>query len=189
MGKIERSGGNSAADARGVAAVPAWIRWWFMLQVAVIAWDASFVLLRPFSMQSRLWAPYQLYVSVDTLYSSLTDGFVVAQSWCNAAEQLLIVYALTVLSRRNNNTNNAKSTLMLLVVNCMQLWKTVLYFGQDALSTPPWHASGHASQLDWWKLYGIPNGVWIVVPFCIAIKLFAIVSHALERPQVPHKSD
>ena len=101
---------------------PLWVARWLALTTVIVLWDASFVLLRPWSMEVPLWAPYKDYVQVDKLYGDLDDSFVWSQSVLNLVEVALNVTALSLL-----HAGSSAAPVVALVVSAMTCSKTVLY--------------------------------------------------------------
>ncbi len=60
---------------------PLWLKAWLFISSLVVTWDYSFVLNRPESMKggslNQFFKPYELYVTIDTMYGDLNDRFVV----------------------------------------------------------------------------------------------------------------
>lgn len=68
----------------------------------------------------------------------------------------------------------AASPVLGLSVALMTFWKTVLYWLQDYLSGPKgWGYTGHNSAYDFFVLFALPNGFWLLVPL-ILTAYFAI---------------
>eukprot|EP00695_Tsukubamonas_globosa_P001404 TRINITY_DN2423_c0_g1_i1.p1 TRINITY_DN2423_c0_g1~~TRINITY_DN2423_c0_g1_i1.p1 ORF type:complete len:110 (+),score=16.38 TRINITY_DN2423_c0_g1_i1:66-395(+) len=108
-----------------ITSLPTWIKVWFLITVPIIAWDASFVMLRPHSMKGGsleiFWKPYQTYVEADKRYQDLNDGFVIAQSYMNMVETI-IAFASVIAS----NKRNPICHLLAFSAALMTLAKTVL---------------------------------------------------------------
>lgn len=71
---------------------------WLAVSLVLVAWDTSYVLLRPHTMEGGflhepLWAPYKLYGTVDHVYGwkawDAGNGFTGAQSAMNVVESLM----------------------------------------------------------------------------------------------------
>jgi len=74
-----------------------WI--WLAVQLIVVSWDLSYVLLRPFSLTFFLWQPYKLYSTIDLVYgihpiTKHYNPFCAAQSWMNVAENVFYTLGL-----------------------------------------------------------------------------------------------
>jgi hypothetical protein len=72
---------------------------WLVIQLVVVSWDLSYVLLRPWSMSVWLWSPYKLYSQIDYVYGihPLTkefNPFCAAQSWLNVVENIFYAIGL-----------------------------------------------------------------------------------------------
>ena len=58
--------------------------------------------------------------------------------------------------------------------------KTALYWLQDHLGGPNgWVYTGHCSTRDWWVLFALPNGAWLVGPAVVAYVLGREIAHSL----------
>ena len=84
---------------KGSTLFPVWIARWLALSSLIVTWDASFVLLRPWSVGHPLWHPYTQYVQIDKLYGDMSDNFVYAQSLVNLVENCLNLSALRLLRK------------------------------------------------------------------------------------------
>jgi hypothetical protein len=117
------------------------------VSLPLVAWDTSYVLLRPLSMPGGslhwpLWVPYALYGEIDHMYGvkqwELGNGFTAAQSLMNVAETLLYMAYLgiwyyygqsVVRGSRRTVTGRAGALAVLLGFSAavMTVSKTVLY--------------------------------------------------------------
>lgn len=79
---------------------------WLFISLPLVAWDTSYVFLRPYSMPGGnlhwpIWSPYELYGTVDHIYGFVAynekNGFTGAQSFMNVVETLFYVYYLYIL--------------------------------------------------------------------------------------------
>ncbi|KAJ5332116.1 hypothetical protein MYU51_007659 [Penicillium brevicompactum] len=92
---------------------------WLLVSVPLVLWDASYVLLRPYSMpggkwHSPLYTPYALYGTVDYIYGwpafKARNGFTAAQTILNLFEtagylwylSVVYLYGSTVVSDRGS---------------------------------------------------------------------------------------
>ncbi|GAA5894527.1 uncharacterized protein JCM6883_002128 [Sporobolomyces salmoneus] len=159
---------------------PTWILGWFLISTLAVCWDIGFVLARPRSFKGGdlhwIWSPYALYEKVDLVYSpshfERGEGFTSAQTYMNIVESILN-FAFLWLSGR-------KSPVAILVgfsAVLMTASKTVLYWLVDHQSG--WAATGHNSSRDWWLLFAIPNGFWLVFPTFIAVLFGFEISKSL----------
>jgi hypothetical protein len=147
--------------------LPRWITGWFALSLPLIAWDVSFVLLRPLSMPGGplafLWGPYEKYIQVDLSYGDLANPFVRAQALMSVAE---LVLALVALGLAHGTRRRALGTLLVFTAAVLTAAKTLLIFMIEAVSGLAHVGHNSLSDLIW--LYVVPNGVWIIVPFLVA---------------------
>jgi hypothetical protein len=148
--------------------LPRLVKLWFAITIPIVVWDAMFVLMRPASMPGGslawIWMPYELYLSADASYSDLQSGFVKGQSIVNLLEAACGGWALWL-----DRLGNPLAKLVAFAVASATLGKTVLFFLVEA--TGGFHGIGHNPA---WKLvflYIIPNGLWIVVPILILLRL------------------
>ncbi|GAA5974132.1 hypothetical protein JCM11641_003455 [Rhodosporidiobolus odoratus] len=149
---------------------PRWISLWFWISTLLVLWDAGYCLLRPRSMEGGdlfwLWSPYSLYAETDLVYGQAMfergDGFTSAQAIMNLIESFLNAVTLYLFSRQSPVAILAGFSATLMTAS-----KTVLYWLCDQQSG--WALTGHNSRKDWWILFAIPNGAWIVFPTLIAV--------------------
>lgn len=148
--------------------LPRWVKIWFGATIPVILWDAGFVLMRPDSLPGGswdwLWGAYELYLSVDRRYGDTGQAFVLAQTWMNLFEAALGAVTLWLAARER-----PAACLLAFSVALMTAFKTVLYFLVEV-------ASGFASigQAELWRIllfYVGMNGIWVVVPTAIVLRL------------------
>ncbi|KAF4610077.1 hypothetical protein D9613_010469 [Agrocybe pediades] len=150
-----------------------WISLWFLLTVPVIMWDAGYCFMRPRSMKGGdlhwIWKPYALYQEIDHVYGlpsfNRGDGFTNAQSLLNVIETFLnisYVYLAHVAQW-------PPATIVGFAAATMTLSKTILYWAQEYYCG--FCAIGHNTWSDLFFLWIIPNGLWIVVPTFIVIRL------------------
>ncbi|KAG0664386.1 hypothetical protein C6P46_001431 [Rhodotorula mucilaginosa] len=157
-----------------------WIVAWFVVSTLLVAWDTGYMLLRPRTFPGGdlfwFWKPYVLYAKTDLVYSRAAyeskDGFAAAQSVMNVVESVLNVVFLVLAAR-----HSPVAVLIGAIATAMTASKTVLYWLCDILSD--WSMTGHNSRFDWWLLYAIPNGPWIVIPGLIAIHFYAQIAKSL----------
>jgi hypothetical protein len=80
---------------------------WLGVSLPLIAWDTSYVLLRPHTMPGGwlhrpLWVPYALYGEVDHMYGfkqwNLGNPWTATQSWMNMVESALYLAYLWLWS-------------------------------------------------------------------------------------------
>eukprot|EP00743_Colponemidia_sp_Colp-15_P006770 GILK01007300.1.p1 GENE.GILK01007300.1~~GILK01007300.1.p1 ORF type:complete len:165 (+),score=9.02 GILK01007300.1:46-540(+) len=143
--------------------LPTFTRWWLYLSLPIILWDASFVLLRPFSFSAGLWFPYQTYISVDKRYGDMEDSFVITQSIANLMEVCLAYLALIAHHRKS------RLSLILALVSCVMTWsKTAIYLGDEFISHMKF--TRHNSPSDLLLLYIIPSSFWLVCPLVCTVQ-------------------
>ena len=139
---------------------------WFILSAAIVIIDASFVVMRPASMNATtlphsLWVTYSKH---DKRYASMEDAFVVVQSYLNFFEvglQLLaVLLSLLSVSGLANKIG--------LVVSVMTIYKTVIYGLMEHFENDKY--TKHNSQVDLWQMVIIPSAFWVVIPGFIAIQ-------------------
>ncbi|GAA5822991.1 hypothetical protein JCM5353_007845 [Sporobolomyces roseus] len=148
---------------------PTWVNCWFLISTILVAWDIGFVLNRPRSFFGgdlhHFWSPYAMYEKVDLVYSpsyfARKEGFTSAQTYMNVIESILNVGFLVASSQ--------KSPVAILIgfsAVVMTAAKTILYWLVDQQSG--WAATGHNTSRDWWLLFAVPNGFWLVVPITLS---------------------
>jgi hypothetical protein len=110
--KKSRSGRTSAAEGRtGSTAgyqhkIPPLFIIWLTFSLPLVAWDTSYIFLRPHSMPGGqyhlpVFKPYALYGTVDYVYGwpawDSHSGFTAAQASLNIVETVMYIYYLTVI--------------------------------------------------------------------------------------------
>ncbi|GAA5887168.1 hypothetical protein JCM16303_002212 [Sporobolomyces ruberrimus] len=149
---------------------PTWVNAWFLISTVAVMWDIGFVLARPHSFAGgsmhHFWKPYALYEKIDLVYSpshyARKEGFTSAQTYMNIIESILNLMFLVL--------SGQKSPVAILVgfsAVLMTASKTVLYWLVDHQSG--WAATGHNTARDWWLLFALPNGLWILFPTVLAL--------------------
>jgi hypothetical protein len=138
------------------------------------------------------------------------DGFTAAQSICNLVENAINL-SYVALWRKGSPL----APLVGLVGATATAWKTVspstraclyclccfadalwcrsqiLYWLMDYLTTAngkPWGMTGHNTRFNWWLLFALPNGLWIVIPSLI-VYIFAREIAAKLRQTTKPKSE
>jgi hypothetical protein len=90
---------------------------WLFISIPLVLWDVLYILLRPHTfaggaLQWPIWKPYELYASVDKVYSrsawDANEGFGGAQGVLNAVE--LVLYGLYALILYNHGTKAPSGT-------------------------------------------------------------------------------
>jgi len=116
-----------------------------------------------------IWKPYALYQEVDYVYGipSLLSGsgFTNAQSLLNIIETLMNITYLYLA----HIAQWPPAPMIGFGVALMTLSKTFLYLAQEYYCG--FCAVGHNKLWDLVLLYIVPNGFWIVIPFCIVLQL------------------
>lgn len=144
--------------------VPKWLYIWLVASSLIVIFDASYVLLRPDSMQGgslfAYFSPYDLYIKYDTLYGNLTDSFVVIQSWLNLVEVTLILAAVG-LSLSSCPIKKLVAALVILVSSAFVFWKTVIYILYSHDHTTE---AVKTLSLDAVLVFVIPSSLWIIFP-------------------------
>ncbi len=147
------------------------VYFWLILSATIVIWDASYVLLRPHSMQGgkyeHIFSPYQIYIKFDTLYGNNDDRFVVIQSLLNYVE-IAITYTAVILSLCSCKSAKIKGALLATVVSAFTFWKTVIYV---------WYAEPFLTEatknftLESIYLFYIPTSPWILCPLWSIISI------------------
>lgn len=198
--------GKRGEETRRPYLPPHWVTVWMWCTALIVAWDCSFSLLRPASLDaahpvySRLYYPYQSkYQYIDMFYSGKTGqlhtaryyAFGEAQSWLNVVEVAMnFLYLFFV-----HATESPSAVTVGLIVSVATLSKTVLYFMMVSLigwnevvptskCLGPLLGGGPYAEdqcFDFFATFLIPNGVWIVVPFLVVCALGMHLSTANAR--------
>ncbi|KAK7052565.1 hypothetical protein R3P38DRAFT_2861094 [Favolaschia claudopus] len=151
-----------------------WISLWFLLTAPIIAWDISYCLMRPRSMEGGdlhwFWAPaFGFYSQIDHLYNVSTykkgDGFPNAHAILNLVEtimNLLYIYAAHVVAW-------PPAPLIGFTAAAMTVAKTFLYWSQEYFCG--WCMVGHNSLVDIVKYWFLSSVPWVIVPSLILMRL------------------
>ncbi|KZW00855.1 hypothetical protein EXIGLDRAFT_603719 [Exidia glandulosa HHB12029] len=167
-------------SATGVPAVW-WITAWFVASAPVIFWDAGYCLMRPRSMRGGdlhwIWKPYSLYQDVDLVYGvkalEENNGFTSAQSAMNLIETFLNLYYVYL----THVSPSPYAPVVGISSAVMTLSKTVLYWLVEYYCN--YCAVGHNNVVDLITLWIIPNGIWLIVPTLVIIRLGKDIARSL----------
>ncbi|TRM58478.1 hypothetical protein BD626DRAFT_183122 [Schizophyllum amplum] len=179
---------DAAASSSRTTTIPTmaphtWISLWFLLTAPVIAWDATYLFFRPRSMAGGdlhwIWKPYEIYQEIDWIYGVKAveegDGFPAAQAFLNVIETLLNLVYLYLA----HVTPSPSAPLIGFCAATMTLWKTVLYWMQEAFCSGAGCTVRHNNLVDLTVYWLIPNGIWLVVPTAIIYVLGRDIAHSL----------
>lgn len=152
--------------------LPTWALVWIQASVLIVLWDASFVLLRPLSMENgpyeSFFAPYKKYITVDKMYGHMeedgTKFFIVAQSIINLVEITFLQIAVVL-----HLLKNPRCELVAFSASLCVMAKTVLYATIEIVSGG--RHTMHNGWVDLVFLYVIPNNLWVVFPFFVVVTL------------------
>ncbi|PWO00490.1 hypothetical protein FA09DRAFT_327918 [Tilletiopsis washingtonensis] len=176
-----------AVSALHLHAPKRWISAWFFFSSLLVLWDAGYIFARPHSFRGGWlfapWAPYELYGTIDLIYSQRAYkegwGFTAAQGALNIVETILN-FSYLYLAHRASPPYAAVAPLVGFTAVVMTESKTALYWLQDHLGGPNgWVYTGHCSTRDWWLLFALPNGAWLVGPAVVAYVLGREIAHSL----------
>ena len=114
--------------------IPTFLKGWFIISALIVFFDASFVLQRPESLKGgnlyKYYFLYDNYIIYDTLYASLTDSFVIIQSWLNIVEGILLIFSV-LLSFSNKVSIRLWSAILAILTTACVFWKTVIFVLYD----------------------------------------------------------
>jgi hypothetical protein len=114
--------------------VPKGILFWIFISNIIVSFDAFYVLNRPETMKDGkyywLFQPYEYYYKYDTLYAQNSDRFVVIQSWLNACECIIAMFAV-VFCLFGSRMMKGIGAIVCLIVSVMVFWKTVIFVWYD----------------------------------------------------------
>ncbi|GAA5921547.1 hypothetical protein JCM1841_000564 [Sporobolomyces salmonicolor] len=170
----------SRSNGGAVYSAPTWVACWFIISTVLVAWDTGFVLMRPRSFRGGdlhwLWSPYALYELVDLVYSpgafARKEGFTSAQAIMNIVESILNLAYLALAGQKS-----PVAVLVGFTAVVMTAAKTVLYWLVDQQSG--WASTGHNTPRDWFWLFAVPNGAWIVFPTLLAFMFGSEIARSL----------
>ncbi|MCJ1478275.1 hypothetical protein MMC13_006952 [Lambiella insularis] len=92
---------------------------WLVISVPLVVWDASYVLLRPYSMPGGslhwpVWVPYKLYGEVDHVYGfqamEAKNGFTAGQTMLNVVETIGYMTYLWIVWKYGRATEDVEGT-------------------------------------------------------------------------------
>eukprot|EP01127_Copromyxa_protea_P018115 TRINITY_DN5628_c0_g1_i2.p1 TRINITY_DN5628_c0_g1~~TRINITY_DN5628_c0_g1_i2.p1 ORF type:complete len:176 (-),score=38.26 TRINITY_DN5628_c0_g1_i2:20-547(-) len=149
---------------------PLWLSLWAVVSSLVCLWDAGFVLSRPDSMEGGklawIWAPYPAYYNVDRSYADLENVWTITQSYGNIIEIVFCLFAF-ILSLSSSAETQLNSVLLIIITSTMTLWKTILYWIQEAVAD--WEYTKNNEFFDLLVYVAIPTVFWFIFPY-LAIK-------------------
>jgi hypothetical protein len=148
--------------------LPRWVFLWLLISTFVVIWDALFVILRPASFSDGtlgfLWSfAYDIYLKVDLAYADADNLHIAAVAWMSLFEACLV--AVCLIADRRGRGHLAH--LLALVVTSLTGAKTMLFFLFEAVAG--WPSIGHNDLLPLLAFWVIPNGLWIIMPFAVAL--------------------
>lgn len=152
-----------------------WVLVWFYLTAAICTWDATFIMLRPYTLPGGslawFWYLYKYYVTVDQRYQDTGDAYVFAQSLLNYAEVILNIMCIIMHYRLSRHT--ATTAFM---VSVMTMWKTVLYFLMfSEFCTGGIYRRGNTAFQELFLMV-IPNIIWIIAPLGVMVELWGCLT-------------
>ncbi|KAL9941001.1 hypothetical protein V8E36_000489 [Tilletia maclaganii] len=154
-----------------------WITLWLAISSIVVLWDCGYMLLRPHSMKGgkwfALWAPYELYASVDKEYAIeayyANEGFPPAQSIMSLPETALNFIYVYLVTISTSQQGRAIAPIIGLTATVMTAAKTILFFLVDWACG--YCKTGHNGMFKWVVIYVMPNSPWVFFPTAIALTL------------------
>ncbi|KAF6752853.1 hypothetical protein DFP72DRAFT_903798 [Ephemerocybe angulata] len=160
-----------------------WISLWFLITVPVIAWDVGYCFARPRSFEGGdlhwIWRPYAIYQNIDLVYGveayERGDGFTNAQSLMNVLETLGNIAYLYLA----HVALSPVAPLVGFTSAALTLAKTILYWAQEYYCG--YCSLGHNSLKDIAVFWILPNGLWIVIPTLITLKLGSDIAGVLRK--------
>jgi len=143
---------------------------WLLLSSLVVIYDATYILLRPYTFSpnalSRFWQGHNFYATVDHVYGASAlaekDGFPPAQSLMNLVESALNFIYLAKYFSTSGETGRGGMLVVGFMGVVMTLAKTVLYMLVEVCS-----GGRHVAHNDlktFVLFYILPNSFWIVFP-------------------------
>jgi hypothetical protein len=144
--------------------IPPWLKIWFFFSALIVFFDAFFIINRPLTLKGgpyyNIYYLYDNYTIYDKLYASLTDPFVVIQSWLNVVEGILLLSSL-LISIPNSVRYRMWAAIIATLASAFVFWKTVIFIWYDH----DW-ISLEAKSFSPGSLlcYYLPNALWIIFP-------------------------
>ncbi|CAL1711047.1 unnamed protein product [Somion occarium] len=134
-----------------------------------------------------IWKPYELYQEVDYVYGTHAlergDGFTNAQSLLNIVENFMNIGYLYLA----HIVESPVAPLLGFASAVMTLSKTVLYWAQEYYCGGC--AVGHNDLKTLIVYWIIPNGLWLVVPSFIIVRLAKDIASSLRTADQVAKKD
>jgi len=117
-----------------ISFIPTWLKFWFFISSLIVFFDAFFIINRPLTLKGgpyySVYHLYDNYTIYDTLYASLTDNFVIIQSWLNIVEGILLLTSL-LMSISSNLSFRLWSSIIATITSGFVFWKTVIFIWYD----------------------------------------------------------
>ena len=162
--------------------LPRWIFLWLAISTVVVVWDALFVLCRPASFPDGelgfIWSfAYTIYMATDLSYADVGNRVIEAMAVMSIGEACLVAIALMWDKRGAVR----KAHLLAFVAAALTCAKTMLFFLVEGMYG--WHSIAHNDLVSMLAFYIVPNGVWIVVPFMVAITLAKRIIGLIPPPE------
>lgn len=149
------------------------VLFWLVVSLIIVIIDASYILLRPHTLEGgkyfQFYSLYRYYIPYDSLYGNSTDFFVVIVAWLNLAEVVVTGSGL-LLSISNRKSWKLTGAILAILGSAFVFWKTVIYCLYDVQYL---NEAARTFQPDAIALYYIPNGFWIVCPIWAIISISA----------------
>jgi hypothetical protein len=162
---------------------------WLLISSAIVAYDASYVLLRPHSLKGgqyhQYFQPYELYIQYDTLYAGNDNTFVRIQSWLNYIEITLAVVAC-VLSFQKGKGSKIRGALLAVIISAFTFWKTVIYVWY---AEPFLTSKAKVLTTDSFLCFWLPTSFWLICPLWTILSVSGrIAKDAIASAPKPKKN-
>ncbi|KIM39356.1 hypothetical protein M413DRAFT_29514 [Hebeloma cylindrosporum] len=167
-----------------------WISLWFLVTAPIILWDASYVLMRPRSMEGGdlrwFWSGFDRYERIDTVYSVKgyheKAGFAPAAAISNLVETSLnLAYVYTVHLSPNNIAPLFGFAGAGVTLSKTTIWVLQEYFCGRC-------SSKNIDPAEILKFWIAPNVLWFSFCALIVIRLGTDITQALNRPSSKGRS-
>ncbi|KAI1727515.1 emopamil binding protein [Ditylenchus destructor] len=169
--------------------LPFWIKVWLGMSAAICTVDVAYTILRPASLRGgsleSLFSLWHIYADVDLRYAAPNDLLTHTTGRLMSIEIVMNVVALALDAQRSKH-----AVLTAFTSTAFVLWKTVIYLFMY-IDIPEGNESPFAPDISWWRLFLVfwtMNGIWVVVPIAVMIRLWQIMTASMSLRELNEKN-
>ncbi|CAI5442066.1 unnamed protein product [Caenorhabditis angaria] len=157
------------------AVLPLWVTIWLLASGVICLLDVIYTMFRPYTNSEKgfilntLFYGWKLYSSVDVRYAKTNDIVT-----CSTGRVMLIEIALNFIAVFLAWKRSRHALLLAFTTSALVFWKTFWYLSlyiAPPAGNPPFFTNQYG-YLGMTLIFWIPNGVWVVLPFCVMIALW-----------------